>query len=239
MSARQPLAAPSRRGLFATAGGALVAGATLATASRGAVAADNDAELIRICHQFAENELEHWYLYVVTPEPECDDLDDAPDWSAYHRIVATAATTPAGWHAKALAYTAWDRDAYDDHKDNRDPATTFLAALLRDIVAPARRAIVARLAAQYGPLPSSYTSEGIWIGYTQEERALIDEKLAGIKSAREAEAEAEMAEIYRRANVETMTRAELEESIPGMLEVRDKADRLYRRIIERLEGDVT
>jgi hypothetical protein len=192
--------------------------------------------LIRTCHRFAEDELEQWYRYVVTPEPECDELDDEVNWDTYHWIVATPATTPAGWHAKALAYTAWDRDAYDDHQDDRTPAATFLAALLRDIVAPARRAIVARLAAQYGALPTSYTSEGVWIGPTQEERALIDEENAGIIAAREAEQEAERAEIRRRANVETMTRAELEASIPGTLEMRAVVDRLYQRTIERLEG---
>jgi hypothetical protein len=195
-----------------------------------------DAELVRLCHQFAENELGKWYRYVVAPEPECDNQDEDPDWTGYHRIVATAATTPEGWHAKALAFTAWDRDAYNDHDDDRTPAGTFLAALLRDMVAPARNAIVARLAAKYGPLPLSYTAEGVWIGYTREEQALIDKDVASMIGAREAKQEAEMAEIRRRANVETMTRAELEASMPAVLELRATVDRLYRRSIERLEG---
>jgi hypothetical protein len=134
--------------------------AALATpiAAPALVSLNPDAELIRICRGFAENELEKFYRYVTTEDT--DDLDDEPvDWDTYRRILATPATTPEGWHAKALAFTSWDREAYDDHEDYRDPSTTFLASLLRDAVAPARNAIVARCAAKYGPLPPSSLSE--------------------------------------------------------------------------------
>ena len=199
-----------------------------------------DEELIRVCHRFAESQLEDWYRYVVEVDT---DEDDAPvPWDAYHRIVGTQATTPAGWHAKALAFTAWSRDSYDDHEDDRDTHTTFLAALLRDMVAPARNAIVARCTAKYGPLPTQYTAEGIWIGYSAEERAAIDAENAAKDAAREAEREAKhkatMAEMLRSHTVETMTREELEAALPGYLKMRDIADGLYKEALERLAGDL-
>ena len=128
-------------------------------------AAGADAELIRTCHQFTETELGRWYRYVVAPAHLADDLDDqAPDWDTLHWIIATPATTHEGWHAKALALSAWDREAYWND-DDRGTHTELLSSLLRDMVAPARDAIVARLAAQYGPLPDTYTPEGMWLGY--------------------------------------------------------------------------
>ena len=125
---------------------------------------DPDAELIRICRQFAERELTNWYRYVTAPEDLADKQDPPPDWGSLHWIVATPATTPEGWRAKALAYAAWHRDAYDDPPEDRDNASPLLAALLRDMVAPARNAMVARLAEKHGPLPDRYTAEGIWLG---------------------------------------------------------------------------
>jgi hypothetical protein len=142
-----------------------------ATRTSSAPAVNPDAELIRICHEFADVEMARWYRYVVTDEDLADEPDEEVDWDTYHRILATPATTPEGWHAKALAYAALDRDAYDDHEDHRDPCTAFLASLLRDVVAPARNAIVSRCAAKYGPLPRHYTAEGIWVGPTPEEKA--------------------------------------------------------------------
>jgi hypothetical protein len=41
---------------------------------------------------------------------------------------------------------------YDDPEDDRDGVTPIIAALLRDMVAPARNAILTRLQAKYGPL---------------------------------------------------------------------------------------
>ena len=197
-----------------------------------------DEELIRVCHRFAEIQLEDWYRYVVEVDTDEDDLP--VPWDDYHRIVGTQATTPAGWHAKALAFTAWSRESYDDHEDDRDTHTTFLAALLRDMVAPARNAIVARCTAKYGPLPPQYTAEGIWIGYSTEERAAIDVENAAKAAAREAEREAAhkatMAEMVRSHTVETMTREELEAALPGYLKMRDIADGLYKEALERLAG---
>ena len=190
-----------------------------------------DAELIRTCHRFAEYELASWYRYALD-----DDDDSSPDHATYVSIIAIPATTPEGWHAKALALTAWDRDSYDDHEDVRDGCSSLLASLLRDMVAPARNAIIAKLRAKYGPLPPSYTPEGIWLRYTTEEKAVIEAGIASRMSAQQAKQSAEMAEIVRRSNVETMTRDELELGAPGMLEMRGLADRLYKRALERLAG---
>ena len=195
-----------------------------------------DEELIRVCHRFAESQLEDWYRYVV--EVDTDEDDVPVPWDDYHRIVGTQATTPAGWHAKALAFTAWSRESYDDHQDDRDSHTTFLAALLRDMVGPARNAIVARCTAKYGPLPPQYTAEGIWIGYRAEERAAIDAKNAARVAAREAARAAETAELVRSTTVETMNREELEAALPGYLKMRNMADGLYKEALERLAGGV-
>jgi hypothetical protein len=197
-----------------------------------------DEELIRVCHRFAESQLEDWCRYVVEVDT---DEDDAPvPWDDYHRIVGTQATTPVGWHAKALAFTAWSRESYDDHQDDRDSHTTFLAALLRDMVAPARNAIIAGCTAKYGPLPTQYTAEGIWIGYSVEERAEIDAENAAGVAAREAEREAKhkatMTEMMRSHTVETMTREELAAALPGYLKMRDIADSLHKDALERLAG---
>ena len=42
-------------------------------------------------------------------------------------------------------------------------AAGLLAGLLRDMVAPARAEILARCAADYGPLPKGYTADARWI----------------------------------------------------------------------------
>jgi hypothetical protein len=130
--------------------------------------------------------------------------------------------------------------AYTEEDDARD--TTFLAALLRDIVAPARNAIVAGCTAKYGPLPTQYTAEGIWIGYSAEERVAIDAENAAGDAAREAEREAKhkatMGEMLRSHTVETMTREELEAALPRYLKMREIADGLYKEALERLAGDL-
>ena len=141
-------------------------GCNILVGTAGAVAANPDADLIRVCHQFAEKELDDWYRYVVdaTIAPGTEDEDTPPDWAGLHWIEATPATTPEGWQAKALAFSAWHRDSYDNAPEDQDSQTALLAGLLRDMVAPARNAIVTRLAAKYGPLPTGYTAEGIWLG---------------------------------------------------------------------------
>ncbi len=139
---------------------ALLAGAATVAASAEPAP---DAELVRICHDFAEAEWRSWWRYVTAP----DDLADAeatdPDWSTLEWIEATPATTPAEWAAKALALAAWHREAYDDSDAEGDASATLLAGLLRDMVAPARAEILARCAAEYGPLPKGYTVDGRWI----------------------------------------------------------------------------
>ncbi len=124
-----------------------------------------DAELVRVCHRFAEAEYRNWWRYIVAPAHLADVLDQEPDWSTLERIETTPATTPTGWAAKALALAAWNREAYDDPDGERDPGATLLAAILRDMVAPERATILARCAAEYGPLPAGYTADARWIGH--------------------------------------------------------------------------
>ena len=153
----------SRRGLLAAAPAILaISGAAIAASP----AQNPDAELIRVCQQFAEREFEGWYAYIVTNDREVEARyeDTPPDWATLRQIEATPATTPEGMRAKALAFVAWNRDAYDNPADDRDGNTTLLASLMRDLAAPARAAIIARLAKQYGPLPDGYTADGVWVG---------------------------------------------------------------------------
>ncbi len=223
---------PSRRALFG-AGAALIVGGAIATTAN-AAPAGADAELIRVCHRFAEAELESWYRYILAPDDVADEQDTPPEWHTYNWIVATPATTPEGWHAKALAYAAFDREAYNDHEDDRDGTTQLLAALLRDMVAPARNAIIARLAAEYGPLPSCYSPEGVWIGLSEEEKEALAAEQGARIAAWTAEREAATAEVLRRHSVETMTREELEKSIAGLEDMRDISEQARKRVLERL-----
>jgi hypothetical protein len=159
--------ASARRAFLAggVAAAALVAGAAGANS---APAVSPDAELIRLCRQFAEAELTGWYRYVMAPNDVADEQAAAGMWvsdrATWDWIAATPATTPEGWQAKALAFAAWERDAFDDPADDRCHTSTGLASLLRDMVAPARAAIIARLAGLYGPLPDGYTADGMWLG---------------------------------------------------------------------------
>ena len=137
----------SRRALRRGSAAGLLAGTAAASAEPGP---DADAELVRVCHAFAEAEYRNWWRYITAPDHLADAQDREPDWSTLAWIEATAATTPAGWQAKALAYAAWWREAYDDAEGERDASTSLLAALLRDMVAPVRAAILARCAADYG-----------------------------------------------------------------------------------------
>ena len=154
-----------RRSLLAMAPFVLAAsGPAIAATSVGVLS--RDAELIETCQRFAENEFDAWYHYVVTNDRsvEAHYEDSDPDWATLRWIEATPAHTPAGCQAKALAFVAWHRDAYDDSADDRNGHTGLLASLMRDLAAPARAAIIAHLVAQYGPLPAGYSTDGMWLG---------------------------------------------------------------------------
>ncbi len=153
-----------RRALLTGSAAAVAVMATGVAVSARAVPASPDAELIRACQQFAEAELASWYRYVVAPDDLADVQDVPPDWDTLHWIERTPATTPEGWCAKALALSAWHRDVFDDPEDDRDGHTPLLASLVRDMVAPTRAVIIARLVEQYGPLPEGYTADGMWLG---------------------------------------------------------------------------
>ena len=151
-----------------TVGHALLGRAAILASDVAAIAgppkpqANPDEALIRACYRLAEGELDSRYRYVTSP----DGLkgDDEADVALLDWITATPATTPEGWQAKALACAAWNRDMYDDTPDERDGGTTLLASLLRDMVAPARNAILTRCEAKYGPLPEGYSPDWAWIG---------------------------------------------------------------------------
>ena len=122
-----------------------------------------DALLIRTCQQFSEAELNAWYRY-CTAAPGEEHNDPPVDRAALDWITATPATTPTGWQAKALVCAAFNRNMYDDSWDDRDRGTPILAALLREMIAPARNAILLGLERKYGPLPEGYTPDWRWIG---------------------------------------------------------------------------
>ena len=156
------MALPSRRALLGAA--AALTAAPLAL-SAVAAPAPADANLVRVCHAFAEAEFRNWWRYVTSPADMADTQEWEDDWPILAWITATPATTPAGWHAKALALSAWEREFYDDLVEaESDTRTSLLSALLRDMVAPARAEILARCAADYGPLPEGYTTDARWIG---------------------------------------------------------------------------
>jgi hypothetical protein len=123
-----------------------------------------ESELIRRATAFAEKCLEEDYRYCVLPDD--DDYLSKIDWDEYHWIRDTPARTPAGWHAKALFCSAWNRDAYDDRPRDSDNKTAVVAALLRDIVSQSRGVIIERLKAKYGPPPRGYTDDFRFIGLT-------------------------------------------------------------------------
>ncbi len=157
----QPLAS-TRRAMLGGSAAALLAGAAAASPAPSA-----DAALVRICHAFAEAEWRNWWRYIVAPADLADAQATDPDWTTLKWITATPATTPAGWAAKALAVSAWEREFYDDLVEaERDTRTTLLAGLLHDMVAPVRTAILARCKAEYGPLGEGYDADARWIGRT-------------------------------------------------------------------------
>lgn len=152
-----------RCALLGTGAGAAVA--RLIASSSAKAETSPDAELIRVCHQFAEAEYRNWWRYIILPGHLADAQNRALDWTTLSWIETTSATTSAGWHAKALAYAAWWREAYDNAEfPESDSDAPLLASLLRDMVAPARAEILARCATEYGPLPEGYTVDGRWKG---------------------------------------------------------------------------
>ncbi|MGI4802513.1 MAG: hypothetical protein ACRYG8_52480 [Janthinobacterium lividum] len=194
-----------RRALLGTGAGVALAG--LIVSSNAEAETSHDAELIRVCHAFAEAEFRNWWRYVIAPDNLADAQDHEPDWATLEWIETTPATTPTGWHAKALAYAAWWREAYDNAEfPESDSDAPLLASLLRDMVAPARAEILARCAADYGPLPDGYTADGRWIGRAPAVTAAVplvplhaDAELLATCDAF-SRAEAEVARLERNAN---------------------------------------
>ena len=153
--------ASSRRSMLRGTAAVLFAGTAAASSAEPAP----DGALILACHRFAEGEYRARWRDCTAPVHLSDAEATDADWATLEWITATPATTPAGWAAKALALAAWEPEMYDDLVPaESDTRTALLAALLRDMVAPARAEIVARCAAEYGPLGEGYTPDGRWIG---------------------------------------------------------------------------
>jgi hypothetical protein len=221
-----PISSPSRRGMLAAAASALVAGAAVATTAHAAPIAEpsDDAKLIQLADEIIALDAESQRLGEIQDDLPVfgrarDDFNKKhirPLVDRHHDLMPQLAMTPAttmpGFLAKARVIQTISNCAPGYADPWQDDAMGW--SLANDLLGVA----------------------SVW--RTDEERALLDEDFASMTAAREAEQEAEMAEIKRRTNVETMTRAELEASVPGILEFRDTADRLYRRTIERLGGDV-
>ena len=66
----------SRRGL-------LWASAATPFVAAGRASADTtpDAELVRVCHAFAEAEYRNWWRYILAPAHLADAQDRLPDWA--------------------------------------------------------------------------------------------------------------------------------------------------------------
>lgn len=214
------IANPSRRGALQLSLAAIAAGFTVPAVA--STETNPDAELLQLCHRFAEKELDDWYRSVALDEDNDGDLD----WETYRQIGNTPARTPEGCQAKALVYSAWFASAYAEI-DQDDPNAVFLSLLLTDLVAPVRNPIVYRLAEKYGPLPPDYTPEGIWLGPSLEEQAAL-----------EAERAAHKDEMERKRDIRTMSRAELEESASWFRLQRKLVDIDLALIAERLAGSV-
>ena len=78
-----------RRRLLALVPSALVAADIGLTAASAVAAVSPDAELIRVCQQFAEREFSSWYRYILAPPEMADKMDTSPDWTASRRIGVT------------------------------------------------------------------------------------------------------------------------------------------------------
>jgi hypothetical protein len=98
-----------------------------------------DADLIRICQNFAAAEFGSRHAYLTAPEDMRDTQDTAVDWATLHLIAATRAITPAGWSAKALAAAAWAGDCLD----NSD--VPLIRSLIQDMAGQAQNDLLDRL----------------------------------------------------------------------------------------------
>ena len=113
-----------------------------------------DAELIRICQEFAEAELRNWYLETLNPDAEIEPTNR----NIRELIARTLAETPEGLHAKMLALSCWDSVTYANEESGGED--TLLSSIMRDMVAPARNAIVAKLAVGHCRRPALRRVDG-------------------------------------------------------------------------------
>ena len=172
----------------------------------------------------------NWYRYVTAPDDTADEYDDPTDWDTYYRIIATPATTPAGWDAKALAYAAWDREGYDDEEPTahpRRPSWDLCCATWWVKPATPSSPGARRLT---GPCRRQYSVDGVWIGCSAEEKARIDAELEDGRKAREAEEAAAKQQVVE----EPMTRERAEEFLASRTRLRDLALEMHQEAVDRL-----
>jgi hypothetical protein len=218
--------APSRRALFGTSAAVLAAAVLPASAGAAPLDNDNDAELIRISHYFAECAIRYWYQLCASEDEEIEP--DAPDTSILDRIAAMPAATPAGWQAKALAFAAYYNETYDGSGMPMRPPP-LLVSLLRDTAAHQRSRIVDRCRAEFGPLGEGYSDDARWIGYSPERMAQI--KAEAEEQSRQLEAK-KAAE--RRASQKPPTRESAEKRLKAASTFREIADELYQDAVKRM-----
>ena len=142
---------PTRRGLL---GGAVALGAAPGVLIPAAHAANHpDAELIRICHDFAAYEFGAHFAYCAEPDEEkAAEQGLPPDFNALQQITEMQANTPDGWQAKALAYASWRRIGINNPVEGTDEAgQVLLSSLILYMAGPELDSLLALMAERYGP----------------------------------------------------------------------------------------
>jgi hypothetical protein len=130
---------PSRRGLLAGGTAALLAGAAIATAARGApvlatMPQTDDAELLALVRKFhlIDAQLVGYNDAPDVPDGVIDPLHDEW-WETVHAIEETVAATHVGCVAKGSVLPAILRDCGDD----RAPDCRFALSLISDLMGEA------------------------------------------------------------------------------------------------------
>jgi hypothetical protein len=110
--------------------------------------------------------------------------------------------------------------------EDEDSIEAIRHSLLRDMATVERDAIIARLSVKYGLLPSTYTTNGIWVGPSLEERARIEAQNAQRPADLEAKKAAKRAECESGSDSDTTTADELRHQLG-----------IWQRVQENMDAD--
>ena len=126
----------SRRRLFATAAGALVVGATVATTAEAGGSAD-DAEIIRLCAEVDNCERQADAIYATEPDDSLAAAAVAPVMARHfalaQRIAGSRVHSPAGIFALARSLAISNGNGDSDFHPETDTLTgCLMTALLRE-----------------------------------------------------------------------------------------------------------